>query len=49
MSEYSAVLGGQLKLKGSAGRQFRKNKKRKRGHSSQNQEELVGDFKHGKD
>ena len=49
MSEYSAVRGGQLKLKGKAGSQFRKKKsKRKRGDSTSERTGALGELKHGK-
>lgn len=48
MSEYSAVRGGQLKLKGKAGSQLKKKKsKRKRGYSLLDQEFAAGELKHG--
>jgi hypothetical protein len=48
MSEYTAVRGGQLKLKGKAGSQFkRKKSKRKRGDSTSERSVAAGDLKHG--
>lgn len=48
MSEYSAVRGGQLKLKGKAGSQFKKKKsKRKRGDSASERTGALGELKHG--
>ena len=48
MSDYSAVRGGQLQLKGKAGKQFKKKKsKRKREHSSSDPTLTAGELKHG--
>lgn len=47
MSEYSAVKGGQLKLKGKAGKKFKKKSKRKREDSSSDLTSASGELKHG--
>ncbi len=46
MSAYSSVRGGQLQLKGKAGKQFKK-KKRKREHSLGDSTLTSGELKHG--
>lgn len=47
MSESYSSVRGQLKLKGKAGSQFKKKKKRKRGDSSNERTVREGDLKHG--
>ena len=48
MSEYSVVRGGQLRLKGSAGKQLKKKKvKRKRSSSLNDLDTTSGDLKYG--
>lgn len=45
--DYSAVRGGQLLLKGKAGKQFKKKKKRKREQSLSDPTLTSGELKHG--
>lgn len=47
MSAYSSVRGGQLKLKGASGGQFKKKKKKKRKHSLDDRAFAEGELKHG--
>lgn len=47
MSEYSSVRGGQLKLKGKAGSQFKKKKSKRKRDSLSEHTAAEGDLKHG--